>query len=184
MKEFTEVLKDSFVDYAGKTHHFVIAALCQTPDNEDLNAIMDDDEEFCLEDMADRTVTLGVSICNPLDEFDEKTGTLKAIGRAKQNDPALFAYNRGYISVELIRAFLKQEAEYLKRHPDVYIVSYNEAKERYLKNKEMQELKNNFSDVEKAVVENVEKDPRFLDNVNKYLVYMKNQKQGCKKSIK
>lgn len=27
MKEHVNVLKDSFVDYAGRTHHFVIAAV-------------------------------------------------------------------------------------------------------------------------------------------------------------
>ena len=46
----------------------------------------------------------------------------------------------------------------------------------------MEGLKENFSEVEKIVVEGVQKDPKFLDNVNTYLAWLNNQNKGkCKK---
>ena len=46
----------------------------------------------------------------------------------------------------------------------------------------MEELKNNFSDIENLIISNVQKDPKFLDNVNVYLDWVNNQNKGkCKK---
>lgn len=81
---------------------------------------------------------------------------------------------------------MEQEAEHLKSNPDLYIEGYNDSKARYLKRKNMEEMKENFSEVEKIVVDGVKKNPKFLDNVNTYLSWLKNQEQGkkCKKSGK
>lgn len=185
MKEHVDVLKDSFVDYAGRTHYFVIAAVT--------NDLMDEEDQVPLiihKDgamvdvvaIAEKGIRLGVSICNPEDQFVEKVGVLKAVARARNSETVLYVTDPGYINKTLVEAFLKQEAEYLKANPDVYIQGYNDSKERYLKRKKMEGLKENFSEVEKIVVEGVQKDPKFLDNVNTYLAWLNNQNKGkCKK---
>lgn len=196
MKPYIEVIKDSFVDYAGKTHHFIIAAVSKSSNPlaiinpEDLLAAQDT-QEFTKVlthplDLTSKGVSIGIAICNPEDEFDEKVGICKAVGRANGANPALYATNNGYINTTLVRAFLQQEAEYLKNNPEKYIAGYQEAKERYLKNKSMEELKDNFSSTEKIIVEEVQKNPEFLNNVNTYLTWLKNQERGkkCKKSGK
>lgn len=186
MKQYIEVIKDSFVDYAGRTHQFIIAAVCDSFDSEHSDALMvmqPVDSTFEVVGYVEKGIRLGISICNPEDEFNEKVGTLKAIARAKNSVVAIYAADRGYINTPLVRALLQQEAEHLKSNPDMYIAGYNDSKARYLKKKSMEELKENFSEVEKIVVDGIKKDPKFLDNVNTYLSWLKNQEQGkkCKK---
>ena len=187
MKSYVEVIKDSFVDYAGKTHHFIIAAI-----SDNLEKTYGDTpivvvpQGLCSETIgfAEKGIRIGISICNPEDKFDEKVGTLKAIARAKRSNIALYASDKGYINTALVRAFLQQEAEYLKNNPEQYITGYEDSKSRYLKRKSMEEMKENFSSTEKIIVEEVQKNPKFLDNVNIYLTWLNNQKNGCKKSGK
>lgn len=185
MKEHVDVLKDSFVDYAGRTHYFVIAAVTNGLVDEyghcPLIVSQDGIEASCV-GTVEKGIRIGVSICNPEDQFSEKVGVLKAVARARNSVPVLYVTEAGYINKTLVEAFLKQEAEYLKSNPDVYIQGYNDSKERYLKRKKMESLKENFSEVEKIVVEGVQKDPKFLDNVNTYLAWLDNQNKGkCKK---
>lgn len=185
MKEHVNVLKDSFVDYAGRTHHFVVAAVTNSlvSENGQLPLIVCPDEPNtnCIE-IVEKGIRIGLSICNPEDEFVEKVGVLKAVARARNSHPVLYVTNSSYINRTLVEAFLKQEAEYLKSNPNVYIQGYNDSKERYLKKREMEGLKENFSEVEKIVVEGVQKDPKFLDNVNTYLAWLNNQNKGkCRK---
>lgn len=189
MKQYVEVIKDSFVDYAGKTHYFVIAAVSESFENETSDALMVVRSGLHGCDVAgyvEKGIRIGVSICNPEDKFDEKVGTLKAIARAKKSGVVLYASDRGYINTPLVRAFLQQEADHIKSNPDLYIEGYNDSKARYLKRQKMEEMKDNFTEVERIVVDGIKKDPKFLDNVNTYLSWLKNQEQGkkCKKSGK
>lgn len=162
MKEYVEVLKDSFLDYAGKEHHFTLAAISEMPDNYTLS-----EDSFGIE----KVLKIGLAICNPDDVFDEKVGACTAIGRAKKSEPVLYSTIPGLINTKMVQALLEQEAEYIKNNPEQYIAGYNEAKERWEKRKQIEELKSNFSPIEKTIVEEVNKNPKFLDNVQKYLEY-------------
>lgn len=181
------VLKDKFVDYAGKEHQFVIAAVKVV--------LKDADAGYPLVmKIANGTgealgcvqvgLQVGVSICNPVDKFSEKVGVLKAIARAKNSDVALYATHPGQMSDNLVRTYLSQEAEYIKANPEKYIKGYNDAKARFLKHQEMEKVKENFTDIEKVIVEGVKKDPTYLDNVQKYLNYLDNQTKKCGKQKK
>lgn len=197
MKEHVEVINDSFVDYAGKTHHFTIAAVSSllprtTKEMGNASPVYDDSlevvhevgiyvEDYGTDDYlcnVTKAVRLGVSICNPTDQYDEKVGALKAIARARVNSPALLATDPGTINARVVKALLEQEAEYLKHNPDNFIVGYADMKACYLKRQEMKAMAENFSDLEKAVVEGLQKNPKFLDHVFDYLEWSKNQKKG------
>ena len=181
------VLKDKFVDYAGKEHQFIIAATKVALKNTDsCSTFVVELTNGTGEGLGNVQVGLqiGVSICNPVDEFSEKVGTLKAIARAKNSDIALYAAHPGQMSDNLIRTYLAQEAEYVKKNPEKYIKGYNDAKARFLKHQEMEKVKENFTDIEKVIVEGVEKDPTYLDNVQKYLDYMNKQTKKCGKQKK
>ena len=181
------VLKDKFVDYSGKEHQFIIAATKVT--------LKDTDSGYPLVmKISNGTgealgcvqvgLKIGVSICNPVDKFSEKVGTLKAIARAKNSDIALYAAHPGQMSDNLIRTYLAQEAEYIRENPEKYIKGYNDAKARFLKHQEMEDMKENFTDIEKVIVEGVKKDPTYLDNVQKYLDYLNKQTKKCEKQRK
>lgn len=181
------VLKDKFVDFADKEHQFVIAAVKV--------ALKDADASYpVVMKIANGTgealgcvqvgLQVGVSICNPVDKFSERVGVLKAIARAKNSDVALYAAHPGQMSDNLVRTYLSQEAEYIKANPEKYIKGYNDAKARFLKHQEMKKVKENFTDIEKVIVEEVKKDSTYLDNVQKYLNYLDNQTKKCGKQKK
>lgn len=197
MKEHIEVINDSFVDYAGNTHHFTIAAVSSllprtTKEMGDESPVSNDGlevihevgiyvEDYGTDDYlcnVTKVVRLGISMCNPTDEYDEKVGALKAIARARVNEPALLSVDPGTINTKVVRALLEQEAEYLKHNPENFIVGYADMKARYEKRKEMEAIAENFSDVEKAVVEGIQDNPKFLDNAFEYLAWIKNQNKG------
>lgn len=196
MKEYVEVINDSFVDYVGKTHYFTIAAvsslLPRTSGELKSNPTSDDDlevthevgiyiEDYGTDDYlcnVTKVVRLGISICNPLDEFDVKVGALKAISRARENSPALLSVDPGTINTTVVKALLKQEAEYLKHNPENFIEGYADMKARYEKRKEMEAMAENFSDTEKAVIAGIQDNPKFLDNAFEYLSWLKNQNKG------
>lgn len=186
MKEFIETLVGSFIDYAGKTHKFVIAAVSETFDSENpLLVVANNILHVKIVGATDKGLRIGISVCHPDDKFCEKVGTLKAVARARNSEIALYATDKGYISSPIVKAFLEQEAEFFKKNPERYIKGYSESKERYLKKKNMEEMKANFSEVERIILENMDKNPKYLDNVNAYLKWKDNQKKGtCKKQKK
>lgn len=197
MKEYVEVINDSFVDYAGKTHYFTIAAISSLLPRTSgelgrNNPTSDTDlevthevgiyiENYGTDDYlcdVTKAVRIGISVCNPTDTFDEQVGALKAIARARVNAPDILATDPGKINTKVVRALLEQEAEYLKHNPEKFITGYADMKARYEKRLEMEAMAENFSDVEKAVVNGVKENPKFLDNAFKYLNWISNQKKG------
>ena len=185
MKQCVEVIKDSFTDYAGRVHHFVIAAVSDAFEVPPMVVVADGPMSASQIGTVKKRVRLGVAICNPEDAFDEKVGVLKATARAKNSEISLYSSATGQINTKLVRAFLEQEAEYLKNNPDKYIRGYSDSKERWLRNERMKEVGNNLTDVEKVIVEGVQKDSKFLNNVTEYLKWLNNQsKDKCKESRK
>jgi len=172
--EHVELLKDQFVDYAGRSHHFILAAISEDFPCE-CDVITSGGVEADLIGSVSKGLKLGLSICNPEDTFIEKVGICKALGRAKQSDPVVFVSYKGLINTTMVRALLEQEANYLKANPEKYITGYSESKERYLKKQEMEKVKSNFTEVERIVADGLQKNPKFLDNVNKYLEWVKRQ---------
>jgi hypothetical protein len=123
-KERIETLTDSFVDSNGNTRYFVIAAVSQV--------FTDTEEPMFVEDSngdpkwnVTKGLKLGISICNPSDTFNEELGKTIAIGRARKNKQyALLTSQLGYINTILVKAFLTQEAKYIKNNPELYIKGY------------------------------------------------------------
>ena len=186
MKEYIEVINDSFVDYTGKTHYFTIAAIsqmlpCKAEEVDDdfsgdvtyeVSEIISDFDISGYIGTVRKALYLGISICNPTDAYDEKIGRLKAIARARKSKPALFSTNPGTINTKVVKALLEQEAEYLKNNPENFIKGYNESKAHYEKNKEMEIMAANFTDIEKAVITKMQENPMFLNNAFEYLEWL------------
>lgn len=152
MKQRVDTLVSSFIDYKGQEHKFVVAAvsevlpktygeahpdeknLCEEEMNTKVSYEVVEYNEWDSEygDSLVKTLRLGVSICNPIDEFNERAGMEKAIHRAKNcKHNALYATDKGYISTRVVRAMLEQEAHYVKTNPGKYIKGYDEAKAKY-----------------------------------------------------
>ena len=103
MKQRVDTLVSSFIDYKGQEHMFVVAAVSEVLPKtygevypEDTGASEQEkstsvgyevvrynewDSDY-LEGVV-KSLRLGVSICNPIDKFNERAGKEKAVHRAK-----------------------------------------------------------------------------------------------------
>lgn len=123
-KERIETLTDSFVDEKGETRHFILAAISEVFIDFDEPAYVINEHDIAVAEVY-KGIKLGFAICNPIDKFNEDLGKQIAIGRARKNrEYALFATQLGYVNTTLVKAFLKQEAEYFKNNPERYIAGY------------------------------------------------------------
>ena len=182
MKERTQFIHDSFVDYKGKEHHFVICAYSKLlprtfkeAEGIEFDADKDDrvetfavsyaDSYGCLDnyDKVVKSVSIGVSICNPEDEFNYVIGCKKAQARAKNSNATLYATKSGMINTTMVTGLLTQEAEYLKNNPDAYIKGYEESKRAYLE-------KQKKADIFTALPEQAKETINYLRNCSKQLV--------------
>lgn len=181
MKERTQFIHDSFVDYKGKEHHFVICAYSKLlpktfkeAEGIEFDADKDDRVETfavsyaesygCLDnyDKVVKSVSIGVSICNPEDEFNYVVGCKKAQARAKNSNATLYATKSGMINTTMVTGLLTQEAEYLKNNPDAYIKGYEESRRAYLE-------KQKKADIFTALPEQAKDTINYLRNCSKQL---------------
>ena len=182
MKERTQFIHDSFVDYKGKEHHFVICAYSKLlprtfkeAEGIEFDADKDDrvetfavsyaDSYGCLDnyDAVVKSVSIGVAICNPEDEFNYVVGCKKAQARAKNSNATLYATKSGMINTTMVTGLLTQEAEYLKNNPDAYIKGYEESRRAYLE-------KQKKADIFTALPEQAKETINYLRNCSKQLV--------------
>ena len=165
-QDIAEYLVDSFVDFKGDVHQVVLCALSQSPESIDSDNLMvawSDDET--VDDSADifhdvfRMVSLGIAICCPADKkvFSEEIGKKIALNRAEKEVPKFVSIFPGVVNTTLVRAFLSQEMEFIKKNPEQFIVGYAEAKERYDKKINFEKTIQNLSEAEATIVEHAMK---------------------------
>lgn len=196
MKEHIETITSEFVDYKGEKHYFIIAAISQNfpkflnIDKNSNNVKIGNDRTPVFYEVNEyiegygmteysipitKSLRIGISICNPVDKFNESIGKAKAIARARMSDPVLFVKNAGLINSKVVRALLEQESEYLKNNPELLIKGYKESKLRYERNHQMVNLEKSFTPVELDIAEKLTKNPNFLDKVYDYIEWFKNK---------
>ena len=150
MKEVVNYKSGEFVDYLGETHKFVVCAVStknleDSEGNEVFNVLrMETYDDYIDEVDFPRALFLGVSICNPKDEFDLEKGKTIAYNKATTvkniNHPAIYTTRPGFINTEVVEALLNNSVEYIKRDPGSVIPGYDEARKKYLKKKEDEEF--------------------------------------------
>lgn len=165
-QDIAEYLVDSFVDFKGDVHQVVLCALSQSPESIDSDNLMvawSDGET--VDESADiyhdvfRMVSLGIAICCPADKkvFSEEIGKKIALNRAEKEVPKFVSLFPGVVNTTLVRAFLSQEMEFIKKNPEQFIVGYAEAKERYNKKVNFEKTIENLSEAEATIVEHAMK---------------------------
>ena len=145
MKKDVAIYKNGvIVDFKGVEHPFIVCALSTSSFNEDpdydvsLTVYDKDLNDYCNEAGLPRAVFIGVSVCNPGDEWNEEKGKMIAKAKAggfKFNKPyksaALFATRAGLISTELVEALLTREVAHIQEDPESVIPGYNQMKAKY-----------------------------------------------------
>lgn len=150
MKEVVEYLCDSFIDFLGKEHKFVLCAVSRV--NKDIE-IYDGSVGDYVESA--RVLTLGCSICNLNDDYDEELGKKIAYNRAISDKflPTIVSTLPGVINTAVVTALLRQEADYIKRDPNCVIPGYNEKAKKLKAKKEAEEDYKLLTAEEQLVVE-------------------------------
>ena len=148
MKTKVVTVLDEFKDFRGLTHKFVVAAV-----SEEVDAVVDIyDYDGNIEDCSSITkiVKLGVAICNPNDEYDEKKGKMIAINKAHAaTDYALYATLPGMINTAVVEALVKQEVAFIKENPNRVIPGYAEEKQKFESRQKLQAQLDSLSPEEK-----------------------------------
>lgn len=178
-KEVIDSITGSFVDYKGLKHMVTIVALSQSGKcvNGNPNIMFEIDtyeEDYGTESYADvaKTLSLGVSVCNPEDKYDEKVGFNKALARARSNSPVMFVTKAGIINTKMVKALLEQELEFTINNPDTIIPGYS----TYLRNKENEELLGSLSNEERiALAYRTQASEETIAKIERLAKYIKNK---------
>ena len=125
MKEKISYKVSSFIDYKNIEHKFVVAAVSE---------VLDEPIWFAGGFFMNKRISIGVSICNPDDTFNETTGAAAAINRARNNYVnALYTHEAGLIGTKMVEGLLDQEIKHVQTNPGKYIKGYDEAAAKYTK---------------------------------------------------
>lgn len=152
-QDFVQHLHDSFVDYAGVKHEFVIVAVSQNLGNTDFAITEYTDYDMTDIAIVTKKVTLGIAFCNPCDTFNLEQGIKVATGRAYKSEDGIYSTQKGYINTGLVTALLNREADFIKNNPGKYITGYNKAEQRHHEKMRVIEELENLNSYEDIVVD-------------------------------
>lgn len=163
-QDVVEYLIDSFVDFKGEEHKIVACALSQSVEKSKdgyklaVGWVNEKDEFICVDDPdyaeVCRVISIGISICHPTDTFDKEKGKINAYNKALHDPkcPTIYTKDRGVAGKTLVKAFLKQEVNFLKENPEKIIKGYNQMEARFNKKQALKAKVENLSDNEKLVM--------------------------------
>ena len=130
MKEIVAYVYGSFNDYLGKEHKVVVCGITTPISNDDMSLLTYDENDF--EEYYDiqKVLTIGVSICNPVDEYNQEKGEMIAYGKAKNLDTAirLTSSRRGMFNTSTVNFILNDYLSYIERDPGSVIKGYDKAR--------------------------------------------------------
>ena len=157
MKKEKVVYKEgTFTNYEGKVQKFIICAISRVPE---VNTCLSlpDNNEYMMEYYGDelKELSVGVSITNTKDSFDEEFGKKIAYSKAKSNKKSFMLTNRpgfiskaksnkksfmltnrpGFINEDVVNALLANYVKYIQKDPGSVIAGYDAAKKKYLEKK-------------------------------------------------
>lgn len=152
----------SFVDFQGVTRQFVVCALStsnfNTNEQEVAITTYDGNGIPVGEVVSPRAVFIGISVCNPQDQWNEEKGKMIALAKAKgfkleapEKSAALFATRAGLISEEMIKAILDREVQHVIDVPGSVIKGYDQMKARWEEEQEMKKYVEETPDNLKAL---------------------------------
>jgi ribosomal protein L16 Arg81 hydroxylase len=138
MKKEKVVYKEgTFTNYEDKVQKFIICAISRVPE---VNTCLSlpDNNEYMMEYYGDelKELSVGVSITNTKDSFDEEFGKKIAYSKAKSNKKSFMLTNRpGFINEDVVNALLANYVKYIQKDPGSVIAGYDAAKKKYFEKK-------------------------------------------------
>lgn len=116
-QKFVDYREGSFVDFEGKDHYFIVCAVLK---------------ERTVAETLTRTLSFGVSFCNPVDKHNNELGKKIAYGKSVNNKNTNVILGRaGLLNMETVKYILDNEVTHVRQYPEQYSVSYAKAKDKY-----------------------------------------------------
>lgn len=107
-----------------------------------------------------KCLSLGVTVCNPEDEYNEEYGKIRAQALAKSNTPIIWSTKKGCINTPMVRSLLQQELDYLIANPDQIIKGYSDCKKRWGAKQKAHLNYSNLQGEEKTVAKFIKDNPK------------------------
>jgi len=129
MKEIVAYVYGSFNDYLGKEHKIVVCGVTTPVKDDDVSVLTYDEHDFEEYNEVQKILTIGVSICNPIDEYDQEKGEMIAYGKAKNLDTAIMltSSRRGMFNTSTVNFILNDYLSYIERDPGSILKGYDKA---------------------------------------------------------
>ena len=120
-----------FIDFAGRTRKYVVAAVSELIDYSCVTTVTKD-ADIIMEEVV-KKLSLGFSICDPNDEWNEELGKRIALGKAiKRPTRVMYASHAGMINTEVVNALINQEMKFTEKSPETVFKGYETAKKKWL----------------------------------------------------
>ena len=120
-----------FTDFKGEIHKFVIAAVVRKCNPRTYLETYDCSGNVIYGDKEmEKFMSIGLSICNPEDKYNEKIGMLRAEGRAlkprkSENVRQMACTKSGMLDDVYVELYLESMKNYIIKDPGKFIPGYN-----------------------------------------------------------
>ena len=119
-----------FIDFAGRTRKYIVAAVSELVDDACVTTLIQD---TIIMDEVVKKLSLGFAICNPEDKWDEELGKKIALGKAiKRPARIMYASHAGMINTEVVNALINQEMKYAEKAPSTVFKGYETAERKWI----------------------------------------------------
>jgi hypothetical protein len=112
----------------------------------------------------ERELYIGISICNPEDEYNEELGKKIAYSKAVNSDPVLMATVPGIINSTLVESVLNSELGFIIKHPGKYITGYDKKAKKYFDKKLAIDMFNSMDVDQQAIVKAIQEGKFYLSS--------------------
>lgn len=178
MKEIVTYRYGSFNDYKGQEHKVIVCALSTRVNNMavDVHVYEDEFDDYGVDIDTIKTLSFGVSICNPIDEYSQKHGETIAYNRAKKYTecPLLVSNRAGFFNTFTVDAIANNYLEYIQKDPGSVIDGYDEAKRKFLKEQDLKKEVSKMTDADKAKIRTLAnsttEDIKYAKEIVKFIV--------------
>ena len=122
-----------FIDFAGRTRKYVVAAVSELIDYACVTTVTHD-ADITMDEVV-KKLSLGFAICNPEDKWNEELGKKIALGKAmKRPARVMYTSHAGMINTDVVNALINQEMKYAEKAPSTVFKGYETAEKKWIEN--------------------------------------------------
>lgn len=121
-----------FIDFAGRTRKYVVAAVSELIDYACVTTVTHD-ADVTMDEVV-KKLSLGFAICNPEDKWNEELGKKIALGKAmKRPARVMYTSHAGMINTDVVNALINQEMKFFEKSPHSIAKGYQTAQLKWEK---------------------------------------------------